>query len=40
MQGVIQWVRPSKDGKTCDFGVSIISPDHRSFFRALKAVEK
>ena len=38
MQGVIQWVRASKDGNTCDFGVTIISPDHRSFFRALKAI--
>jgi len=40
MQGVIQWVRSSTDGNTCDFGVAIVSPDHRSFFRALKAVEK
>ncbi len=40
MQGIIQWVRSSKDGKTCDFGVAIISPDHRSFFRVLKAAEK
>jgi|GEM_PF-1744799 len=40
MQGLIQWVRSSKDGNTCDFGVAIISPDHRSFFRALKAIEK
>jgi len=38
MQGIIQWVRASKDGNTCDFGVTIISPDHRSFFKALKAV--
>jgi hypothetical protein len=38
MQGVIQWVRPSKDGKTCDFGVAIVGADHRSFFKALKAV--
>jgi len=38
MQGVIQWVRASKNGNTCDFGVAIVSPDHRSFFRALKAV--
>jgi len=40
MQGIIQWVRASKDGNTCDFGVAIVSPDHRSFFRALKAIEK
>lgn len=37
MQGKIQWVRTSRDGNTCDFGVSITSPEHRSFFRALKA---
>jgi len=36
MDGIVQWVRASKDGNTCDFGVSIVSPDHRSFFRVLK----
>jgi len=36
MDGIIQWVHPSKDGSACDFGIAIVSPDHRSFFRALK----
>jgi hypothetical protein len=37
MRGLIQWARASKDGRTYEFGVRIISPDHRSYFRALAA---
>ncbi len=37
MQGRIQWVRPSKSGKTYEFGVHITSPNHRNFFKALES---
>jgi hypothetical protein len=37
MQGRIQWVRPAKNGRTCEFGVHITSPNHRRFFKALEA---
>jgi hypothetical protein len=36
MKGRIQWVRPSKKGDTFKIGVHIMSPNHRSFFRALE----
>jgi len=36
MEGLVQWVRPAKDGTACDFGIAITSPDHRSFFKALQ----
>ena len=38
MEGRIQWVRPAKNGRTCEFGVHILSPNHRSFFHTLTAV--
>ena len=38
MQGRIQWVRPSKNGRTCEFGVHILTPNHRSFFHTLTAI--
>ncbi len=38
MTGRIQWIRPSRSGRTYEVGVFITSPeDHRSFFKALEA---
>jgi hypothetical protein len=37
LRGKIQWSRAAKDGRTYEFGVKIISPDRRSYFRALAA---
>ncbi len=37
MRGRIQWYRTAKNGRKYEFGVHIISPDHRSYFRALAA---
>jgi hypothetical protein len=37
LKGRVQWVKPGKKGESCEFGVLITSPDHRSYFRALAA---
>ncbi len=37
MRGRVQWVKPGKKGRTCEFGVLITTPDRRSYFRALAA---
>jgi hypothetical protein len=37
MKGRIQWAKASKNGRSYEFGVSITSPDRRSYFRALAA---
>ena len=36
MVGRIQWVRPSKSGKTFEAGVHITTPNHRDYFKALE----
>ena len=38
MRGRIQWVRPSRSGKTYDVGIFITSRDHLEYFRTLEWV--